>query len=265
MVDQMNDELLSVEDLGVSYFRKNSGLCRENVKALQNVSLHVRCGSTLGVVGESGSGKTTLGRAIVKLTPIDSGSIYFEGKCISNLNGAEFLPYRKKIQMIFQDPFGALNPRMTVKEILQEPLDIHFGVLSEAEKRKRILELLEQVKLPQTCLERYPHSFSGGQRQRISIARALAVNPQLLICDEPVSALDVSIQAQIVNLLKDLQKEFGLTYLFISHDMAIVHYISDTVAVMHNGRVVEYGEVNEVYTHPKNEYTRLLLDSVPSF
>ena len=261
----MDNYLLSINGLCVSYQRASKGLFNKKLKycALDNVSLHLSYGETLGIVGESGSGKTTLGRSIIKLVPIDSGEIYFEGQCISTLSDKEFFPYRKKIQMIFQDPFDSLNPRMTVEQILREPLDIHFKHLSQKQKHLRLLDLLEKVHLPKTCLTRYPHEFSGGQCQRIGIARALSVEPQLLICDEPVSALDVSIQAQIVNLLKDLQKQLGLSYLFISHDMAIVRYISDSVAVIHHGKIVEYDSVKNIYNNPEDDYTKKLLNSVP--
>ena len=261
----MDNYLLSIDRLCVSYQRIGKGIFSNKSKhcVLDNVSLHLSDGKTLGIVGESGSGKTTLGRSIIKLIPIDSGKIYFKNQCISDLSDKEFFPYRKKIQMIFQDPFDSLNPRMPIEQILREPIDIHFNHLSKDEKHLRILDLLEKVHLPKTCLTRYPHEFSGGQCQRIGIARALSVEPQLLICDEPVSALDVSIQAQIVNLLKDLQKQLGLSYLFISHDMAVVRYISDSVAVIHNGKVVEYDSAKNIYDNPKDDYTKKLLSSVP--
>ena len=261
----MDNYLLSIDKLCVSYQRATKGIFCKKAKccALDNVSLHLSYGETLGIVGESGSGKTTLGRSIIKLVPIDSGKIYFENQCISELSDKKFFPYRKKIQMIFQDPFDSLNPRMTIEQILREPLDIHFNNLSKQQKHLRILDLLEKVNLPKSCLTRYPHEFSGGQCQRIGIARALSVEPRLLICDEPVSALDVSIQAQIVNLLKDLQKQLGLSYLFISHDMAIVRYISDSVAVIHHGKVVEYDSVENIYNAPKDDYTKKLLSAVP--
>ena len=261
----MDDCLLSIDKLCVSYQKAGSRVFGRKSKhlVLDSVSLKLASGKTLGIVGESGSGKTTLGRAIIKLVPIDSGEMYFEDRCISALKDKEFFPYRKKIQMIFQDPFDSLNPRMTIEQILHEPIDIHFKEISKEKKRLRIFDLLDKVCLPKTCLTRYPHEFSGGQRQRIGIARALSVEPRLLICDEPVSALDVSIQAQIVNLLKDLQEQLGLSYLFISHDMAIVRYISDSVAVVHNGKVVEYNSAENVYNHPKDAYTQKLLSAVP--
>lgn len=261
----MDNYLLSINGLSVFYQRASKGFFSKKLRccALDNVSLHLSYGETLGIVGESGSGKTTLGRSIIRLVPIDSGEIYFNDRCISALSDNEFFPYRKKIQMIFQDPFDSLNHRMTVEQILREPLDIHFKHLSKKQKYLRILDLLEKVHLPKNCLKHYPHEFSGGQCQRIGIARALSVEPQLLICDEPVSALDVSIQSQIVNLLKDLQEQLGLSYLFISHDMAIVRYISDAVAVIHHGKIVEYDSVKNIYNNPKDDYTKKLLSSVP--
>ena len=259
----MGDFLLSIEGLGVSYPGRLGIFSHERIPILKEVSLNVKKGETLGIVGESGSGKTTLGRSIVRLAPIDTGRIFFGDCCISELSEDAFLPYRRKIQMIFQDPFDSLNPKMTIEQILEEPLKIHFPQLSVFERRRCLLKLLERVKLPKTYLKRYPNALSGGQRQRIGIARALAVEPEILICDEPVSALDVSIQAAIMNLLKDLQVELKLTYLFISHDIAVVRYISNTVAVMQNGRIVEYGPVESVYNKPREAYTKQLLAAVP--
>lgn len=259
----MGDFLLSIDGLGVSYPGKVGFFSSKRIPILKDITLSVKKGETLGIVGESGSGKTTLGRSIVRLTDIDAGRIFFEDCCISELNDAAFLPYRQKIQMIFQDPFDSLNPKMTIEQILEEPLAIHFPQLSTFERRKRILKLLERVKLPRSYLKRYPNALSGGQRQRIGIARALAVEPEILICDEPVSALDVSIQAAIMNLLKDLQAELKLTYLFISHDMAIVRYISNTVAVMQRGKIIEYGSVESIYKTPQAAYTKQLLAAVP--
>lgn len=259
----MDNIVLAVERLCVSYFGASKQAIEKSSYSVNQVSFHLKQKETLGIVGESGSGKTSLGRAIIRLAPITSGHIYFKGQPIVPLNTYQFFPYRKKIQMIFQDPFGSLNPRMTLETILKEPLEIHFKHLSQLQQHKRILELLDQVYLPKTALKRYPNEFSGGQRQRIGIARALAVEPELLICDEPVSALDVSIQAQIINLLIELQKELSLTYLFISHDMAIVRHISNHVAVMQNGCFVEQGPTNMLYTHPQHPYTQTLLNSIP--
>ena len=259
----MGDFLLSIDGLVVSFPKKVGFFSNDRIPVLNGVSLGIKKGKTLGLVGESGSGKTTLGRSIVRLTPIDAGSVFFNGCCIYELEETEFLPYRRKIQMIFQDPFDSLNPKMTIEQILEEPLAIHFQQLSAFERRKRMLTLLDRVKLPRSYLRRYPNALSGGQRQRVGIARALAVEPEILICDEPVSALDVSIQAAIMNLLKDLQAELELTYLFISHDMAVVRYISDTVAVMQSGRIVEYGPVESVYRNPQEAYTKQLLAAIP--
>ena len=256
----MDNILLAVDRLCVGYFDSST---KKINYAVNRVSFHLKQRETLGIVGESGSGKTSLGRAIIRLAPITSGAIYFNNQPIVPLNTRQFFPYRKKIQMIFQDPFGSLNPRMTLETIVKEPLEIHFKHLSQQQQHKRILELLDQVHLPKTALNRYPNEFSGGQRQRIGIARALAVEPELLICDEPVSALDVSIQAQIINLLVDLQKELSLTYLFISHDMAIVRHISNHVAVMQNGCFVEQAPTDTLYANPQHPYTQTLLNSIP--
>ncbi|MGE9294691.1 MAG: ABC transporter ATP-binding protein [Puniceicoccales bacterium] len=288
--------LLEVRDLKVHY-PIHGGLMRrvvDHVKAVDGVSFKVPRGTTVGLVGESGSGKTTIGRSIIKLAPLTSGQIFFandtapEGKSaaadptyldatlgsnestpagmveIGRLGRSAFFPFRKKIQMVFQDPFNSLNPRMTVEQIISEPLDIHFSAWDKTKKAARVTDLLNKVNLPLDARSRYPHEFSGGQRQRIGIARALAVEPDFIICDEPVSALDVSVQAQIVNLLQDLQEELGLTYLFIAHDLAVVEHISDFVLVMSNGKVVEQATADEIYANPQNDYTKKLLDAVPS-
>ncbi|QSR87539.1 ABC transporter ATP-binding protein [Candidatus Methylacidiphilum infernorum] len=257
--------LLSVDRLKV-YFPLRKGLfgrAKEFVKAVDDVSFSIEKGQTVGLVGESGSGKTTIGRAIVKLLNPTSGSIFFEGAPIHNLSQGQFRPYRKKIQMIFQDPHNSLNPRLNVEAILREPLDIHFPGLSKNQKREKIVELLEKVGLKADHIFRYPHEFSGGQRQRIGIARAIAVNPQLIVCDEPVSALDVSVQAQIINLLLDLQEELHLSYLFISHDLAVVEYVSDYILVLYKGKIVEEGLPEEIYKNPKQEYTKKLISAIP--
>lgn len=259
----MGDVLLTVDRLSVNYFNLFSKFSSKKCYAVNQVSFEIKEKETLGIVGESGSGKTSLGRAIIRLAPMTSGNIYFRNSLISQLSTRQFFPYRKKIQMIFQDPFDSLNPNMTLEAILKEPLEIHFKQLTKQQQQKRILELLDQVCLPKNALNRYPNEFSGGQRQRIGIARALAVEPELLICDEPVSALDVSIQAQIINLLVDLQKQLSLTYLFISHDMAIVRHVSNSVAVMKNGCLVEQGSADKIYTQPQHPYTKALLASVP--
>ncbi|MFQ3224121.1 MAG: oligopeptide transport system ATP-binding protein [Lentimonas sp.] len=258
--------LLSVRDLQVHFPIKGGVLQRtvDHVKAVDGVSFDVPRGKTVGLVGESGSGKTTTGRAIARLVPITAGTIAYEGQDLAHLSRKDFFAYRKKIQVIFQDPFGSLNPRMTIYSIIAEPLDIHFKDWSKAQKVARVADLLQKVGLSSDFMQRYPHQFSGGQRQRIGIARALAVEPEFIICDEPVSALDVSVQAQIVNLLQDLQEELGLTYLFIAHDLAVVEHISDEVLVMTEGKIVEQASAEDIYNNPQHPYTRKLLDAVPS-
>ncbi len=238
---------------------------KNEVKAIQDVTFDIYEGETLGLVGESGSGKTTTGRAIIRLYDPTSGEVLFEGKDIAKLkNGSkEMLDFRRQTQMIFQDPYASLNPRMKVKDIIAEGLDIHHLVKSEKERDDRVAELLEEVGLNADHSTRYPHEFSGGQRQRIGIARALAVEPKFIIADEPISALDVSIQAQVVNLMKDIQDKQGLTYLFIAHDLSMVKYISDRIAVMHYGKIVELASSDEVYNHPLHPYTESLLSAIP--
>ena len=261
----MSEALLRVENLKV-YFPILGGIFRHQVgevKAVDDVSFEVRRGQTVGLVGESGSGKTTLGRAIIRLVEPTAGAIRYENAEISRLGARAFWPYRKKIQIIFQDPYNSLNPRLSVSEIVGEALEIHFPQMTRAERRERVAELLKQVGLVPDYLDRYPHEFSGGQRQRIGIARALAVKPEFIVCDEPVSALDVSVQAQIVNLLQDLQEELGLTYLFIAHDLAVVEHISDYVLVMTQGKIVEAASAEAIYADPQHEYTRKLLAAVP--
>jgi ABC-type dipeptide/oligopeptide/nickel transport system ATPase component len=232
-------------------------------KAVDGISFTVPRGKTVGVVGESGSGKSTTGKAIIKLAPLTSGQLLYDGQDIGALSNAAFKPWRKKIQMIFQDPYNSLNPRADILGILSEPLEIHFPGLSKADREARCAELLTSVQLSPDFLRRYPHEFSGGQRQRIGIARALAVQPELIICDEPVSALDVSVQAQIINLLEDLQEEHGLAYLFVAHDLSVVHHTADRVAVMYLGRIVEEGPVDAIFDDPRHPYTRALLASIP--
>ncbi len=232
------------------------------VRAVDGVDLEIRRGETLGLVGESGCGKSTLARLITALMPATAGSIMFDGQDITRLRGGGLRRVRRKMQMIFQDPFASLDPRMTVGDILQEPLD-NFHVGSVRERRRRVQELLRLVGLNPNFTNRYPHEFSGGQRQRIGIARALAVNPSFIVCDEAVSALDVSIAAQIINLLQDLQREFNLTYLFIAHDLAVVRHLSDRIAVMYLGKVVETADRNDIYDHPQHPYTKALLSSIP--
>jgi oligopeptide/dipeptide ABC transporter ATP-binding protein len=232
------------------------------VRAVDGVDLEIRRGETLGLVGESGCGKSTLARLVTALLPATAGSIVFDGQDITRLRGARLRRVRRKMQIIFQDPFASLDPRMTVGDILQEPLD-NFAIGSTRDRRRRVQELLRLVGLNPNFTNRYPHEFSGGQRQRIGIARALAVNPSFIVCDEAVSALDVSIAAQIINLLQDLQREFNLTYLFIAHDLAVVRHLSDRIAVMYLGKVVETADRNDIYDRPQHPYTKALLSSIP--
>ncbi len=257
--------LLEVKNLKV-HFPVKHGLfsrVRAYVKAVDDVSLSIAPGETLGLVGESGCGKTTLGRAIIRLLEPTSGSVMLDGEDITKLSGEALRTRRRKFQMIFQDPYGSLNPRMTVSQIIGEAIDIHDLADTLAAQRARITDLLRDVGLDPSHAERYPHEFSGGQRQRIGIARALAVEPKLIVCDEPVSALDVSVQAQIVNLLMDLQQQRGLTYLFIAHDLAVVEHISHRVMVMYLGRAVEIAEAKKLVREPKHPYTQALLSAVP--
>ncbi|HAR42982.1 MAG TPA: peptide ABC transporter substrate-binding protein [Bdellovibrionales bacterium] len=257
--------LLEVRDL-VKKFPIHGGiLSREvgNVHAVSGVSLQIRKGETLGLVGESGCGKSTLGRCLLRLLQPTSGQVYFKGQNITEIGQGELRKLRRQIQIIFQDPYASLNPRMTVEDILSEPLEIHKLCRSKQEKRERIYKLLDLCGLRRESIVRYPHEFSGGQRQRICIARALAVEPQFIVCDEPVSALDVSIQAQIINLMQDLQKELGLTYLFIAHDLKVVEHISTRVAVMYLGKIVELADAEALYSDPKHPYTRALLSAIP--
>ncbi len=235
---------------------------RKVVKAIDDISLDIYPGETLGLVGESGCGKSTVARCLLQLTESSSGSIEFEGNSVLNLKGKQLKEFRRNAGMIFQDPYASLNPRMTASDIISEPLEIH-KLLKGAEKRKRIKELLDLVGLPQESMFRFPHEFSGGQKQRIGIARALSMNPKFIICDEPISALDVSVQAQIINLLKKLQKEIGLTYLFIAHDLRIVKYLSTRVAVMYLGNIVEIAPAKDLYDNPLHPYTQALLSAIP--
>ncbi len=258
--------LLEVKNLRV-WFEKPVGLFTgkpEPVKAVTDVSFSIERGTTVGLVGESGSGKTTVGKALLKLEKATAGEVLFEGKNILALTEPEFRPFRRQMQMIFQDPYGSLNPRLTIEKIIGEPLEIHFPEMNRSQRRDRVAELLNLVELNPDFSSRYPHEFSGGQRQRIGIARALAVKPDFIVCDEAVSALDVSVQAQVVNLLQDLQEQLGLTYLFIAHDLAVVEHISDNVLVMYRGEIVEAAPASEIYQNPKHDYTRRLLEAVPT-
>ncbi len=257
--------LLEVQNLKV-HFPVKSGVfsrAREFVRAVDDVSFSIAPGETLGLVGESGCGKTTLGRAIVRLVEPTAGNVLLAGEDLTQMKEAELRPRRRKLQMIFQDPFSSLNPRLTVEDIIGEPLDLHQLAESKSARAARVADLLHAVGLDAAYAQRYPHEFSGGQRQRIGIARALAVEPRLIVCDEPVSALDVSVQAQIINLLQDLQQQHGLAYLFIAHDLAVVEHISHRVMVMYLGRIVELGEAREVIRAPKHPYTQALISAVP--
>ena len=252
-------KILEVKNLK-QYFKSGSN----TVKAVDDVSFHIYEGETFGLVGESGSGKTTTGRSILKLYEPTSGEIIFEGKNIHDLKKRkDLLSFRRDAQMIFQDPYASLNPRMTVEDIIGEGLDIHGFVKNKAERRKRVEELLETVGLNKKHASRFPHEFSGGQRQRIGIARALAVEPKFVVADEPISALDVSIQAQVVNLMKELQEKQGLTYLFIAHDLSMVKFISDRIGVMRFGKLLEVGPADDVYNNPLHPYTQSLISAVP--
>jgi oligopeptide transport system ATP-binding protein len=263
-VGENGDVVLRVEDLKM-YFPITSGVFRQvvgQVRAVDNVSLEIHKGETLGLVGESGCGKTTLGRAVLQLYKPTAGKVYFEGQDLTSMRGDELRHTRRRMQMVFQDPFSSLDPRMTVETIVGEPLTVH-GVARGQERRERVEALLGRVGLNPQFARRFPHEFSGGQRQRIGVARALALNPSFIVADEPISALDVSIQAQVVNLLEDLQEDLNLTYLFITHDLGMVRHICNRVAVMYLGKVVELAAVEELYTDPLHPYTQALLSAVP--
>lgn len=259
-----SDKIIEVKNLK-KFFTKNKGLIKKNLeitKAVDDVSFYIKKGETLGLVGESGCGKSTTGRTILRLYEPTAGEILYNGVNIAKLDREQMMPYRKKMQMIFQDPYASLNARMTVADIIGEPMDIH-NLAQGKERQEKIYELLDTVGLNKDHAARYPHEFSGGQRQRIGIARSLAVDPEFIICDEPISALDVSIQAQVVNMLEDLQEQRGLTYLFIAHDLSMVKHISDRVGVMYLGSLVEVATSKELYSNPVHPYTQALLSSIP--
>jgi oligopeptide/dipeptide ABC transporter ATP-binding protein len=255
----MSQAFVEVQDLK-KYFPVGN---RRLLKAVDGISFNIRKGETLGLVGESGCGKSTAGRTVIRLYEPTSGSVMIDGTDVTKLSRSKMKAFRRKMQMIFQDPYASLNPRMTVLDIIGEALDIHGLAGSRAERTRRVEELLELVGLNAQHASRYPHEFSGGQRQRIGITRALAVEPEFIVCDEPISALDVSIQAQIVNLLTDLQKKMGLTYLFVAHDLAVVKYISDRIAVMYLGQIVELARSEDLYAQPQHPYTKALMSAIP--
>ena len=260
----MSDTLLRVEDLKIYYPVAGSGFGKkEFVKAVDGVTFEVKKGEVFGIVGESGCGKSPLGRCVCKLENLTSGHVYLDGEDITEYNDRRMRSVRKKVQMVFQDPYASLNPRMSVFDIIAEPLLVHHLYQDKADLEKKVLDLLHRVGLDDYHANRYPHEFSGGQRQRIGIARALAVEPSLIIADEPVSALDVSIQAQVLNLLNELKHDLDLTYIFVAHDLSVVEYISDRVGVMYLGNFVEVGEKEKIYSNPMHPYTQALLSAVP--
>jgi peptide/nickel transport system ATP-binding protein len=258
--------LVQVQQLRVWYPAARSffGKPKAFIRAVDDVSFEIYKGETLGMVGESGSGKTTLGRTLLRLVNPTQGRILFEGKDLVNFTTGALKKLRRHIQIVFQDPYSSLNPRLRIGPAIAEPLQVHGLIASDRRRKERVVELLEKVNLTAGHYDRYPHEFSGGQRQRIVIARALALNPSFIVCDESVSALDVSVQAQVLNLLNDLKKEFGFTVVFISHDLSVIRFISDRILVLNNGRIEEIGEAEAVYSHPRTDYTRKLIDAIPA-
>ena len=264
--DEQTEPLVEVQNLTVC-FRSSRGFLRgktEEVRAVDGIDLTIQKGKTLGLVGESGCGKTSAGRAILHLIRPTAGEVIYDGKSLGKLSKQTLLEYRKKMQIIFQDPYASLNPRLTIEQALTEPMLVHGIGDNLSNRRDRVVSLLEEVGLSSAYLLRYPHEFSGGQRQRICVARALAVEPEFIVCDECVSAMDVSVQAQVLNLMQELQKKRQLTYLFISHDLSVVKFISDEVAVMQAGKIIEFGSAQNLYAHPKESYTQDLIDAIPS-
>lgn len=260
----MSEPILKVKGLKVHFPVSGGFLAKKQVvKAVDGVDFEIAPGETFGLVGESGCGKSTTGRALVKIYDPTEGQVIFEAEDITKIKGAKLKEFRRDMQMIFQDPYASLNPRMTVGEIIREPMDIHGVYDTKEEREKRVRELLEIVGLKPDHIRRYPHEFSGGQRQRIGIARTLALNPKFIVCDEPISALDVSIQAQVINLLEKIQNEMGIAYLFIAHDLSMVKHISDRIGVMYLGNMVEIGDADDIYHEPLHPYTQALLSSVP--
>jgi ABC-type oligopeptide transport system ATPase subunit len=262
----LSETLLSAKSLDVTYGAKRRlfGPADGGNKVLHGVDIDIRRGETVGIVGESGSGKTTLGRALLRLVDVSAGAIHFDGRDITHMPDAEMRPLRRRMQMIFQDPMASLNPRHTIRRILVEPLLLHGLETDRQAAERRVAMILERVTLPQTCLDRNPHELSGGQRQRIGIARAIAVKPRLIIADEATSALDVSLRSQMLDLMMKLQDEMGLSYVFISHDMSVIRYMCDRVAVMYRGKIVEAGETDQVVNNPAHDYTRALLSAIPN-
>jgi peptide/nickel transport system ATP-binding protein len=258
--------LLKVEGLSIHFPVGRTGFWggqKQYVHAVEDVSFEIHRGETLGLVGESGSGKTTTGRAVLRRIPISTGKVWFDGRDITHVKGEELRLLRRRMQLVFQDPYASLNPRMRILDLVAEPLVVHGIVRHPRDAREKVAELLELVGLPADALDRYPHAFSGGQRQRVGIARALALEPDLIVADEPVSALDVSIRAQVVNLLQDLQERLGIAYLFIAHDLSVVRHISHRIAVMYAGKLVEIGDRHALYDDPRHPYTKALLSAVP--